>query len=362
MNKSISLLKKALLALAIVAAATAAAAPKLKVGDPAPTLQVSKWVQGDPVAGFDKDKVYVVEFWATWCGPCKVSIPHLNELHNQLKDKGVVFIGQDVMEEEAEKDVPKFVRGMGTNMTYRVALDDKSKDKDGAMSATWMQAAEQGGIPTAFVVDKKGSVVWIGHPMELEEAMLLKVVAGTFDEKAAAAEHAEKERKQAAIGEAGRKLGQAMESKNWDEADAAVAELDKLLPPMVRGQLEMVRMDILFGKKDMKGGYALATKIGEKEPEGSPQLNQLAWKLATDEGLEPRDLNLAETLILKALKGDGAKDASILDTKARIQFLKGDKEGAVKTEEEAVKLAGDRLKSSLEKTLNSYKEGKVPKE
>ena len=345
-----------------MAVATAAAAPKLKVGDPAPTLQVSKWVQGDPVTGFERDKVYIVEFWATWCGPCKVSIPHLNELHNKLKDKGVVFIGQDVMEEEAEKDVPKFVRSMGTNMTYRVALDDKSKDKEGAMSASWMQAAEQGGIPTAFVVDKKGSVVWIGHPMELEESLLLNVVAGTFDEKAAAAEHAEKERKQAAIGEAGRKLGQAMESKNWADAEAAVAELDKLLPPMFRNQLDLTRMDILFGKHDTKGGYALVTKIGESEQEGSAQLNQLAWKLATDEGLEPRDFNLAETLIQKALKGSGAKEASFLDTKARIQFLKGDKEGAVKTQEEAVKLADDRLKGDLEKTLAAYKEGKLPKE
>jgi thiol-disulfide isomerase/thioredoxin len=50
----------------------------LKVGDAAPKLQVAKWVQGEEVKEFDKAKAYIVEFWATWCGPCKASIPHLN--------------------------------------------------------------------------------------------------------------------------------------------------------------------------------------------------------------------------------------------------------------------------------------------
>src|SRR5512140_3275077 len=91
-----------ILALAVMAASlpTLAAAPKLKIGDPAPKLQTGKWIQGDPVKGFEKDKAYIVEFWATWCGPCRVSIPHLNEIHNKFKEKGLTVIGQDCWERD----------------------------------------------------------------------------------------------------------------------------------------------------------------------------------------------------------------------------------------------------------------------
>src|SRR5947207_870817 len=81
-------------------AAFGAWAPKLKVGDAPPKLQPGKWLQGEAVTEFKSDKVYVVEFWATWCGPCKESIPHLNELQKKYKDKGVVMIGQDIWEDD----------------------------------------------------------------------------------------------------------------------------------------------------------------------------------------------------------------------------------------------------------------------
>src|SRR5438270_4074430 len=125
-------LLRLLASVAIVAAAAqmSVCAADLKVGDPAPKLQVAKWVQGDPVKAFQKGKAYIVEFWATWCGPCRVSIPHLNEIHNKFKDKGLIVIGQDCWETDESKVQP-FVKKMDDKMTYRVALDDKEGNEKG---------------------------------------------------------------------------------------------------------------------------------------------------------------------------------------------------------------------------------------
>jgi thiol-disulfide isomerase/thioredoxin len=166
-----------------------AAAPTLKIGDSAPKLQVSKWVQGDAVGAFEKDKAYLVEFWATWCGPCRSSIPHLNKIHNKFKGQGLIVIGQDCYERDEAKVGP-FIKEMGDDMTYRVALDKKLDAKDrGRMAETWMQAAGRSGIPSAFLVDKHGKIAWIGHPMELGDNVVTAVLAGKWDAKKALADY-----------------------------------------------------------------------------------------------------------------------------------------------------------------------------
>jgi thiol-disulfide isomerase/thioredoxin len=136
----------------------------LKVGDPAPKLQTGKWAQGEPVTEFQKWKAYIVEFWATWCGPCRASIPHLNDIYTKYKDKGLIVIGQNCWERD-DSLVEPFVKNMGKKMTYRVAFDDKQDSEKGKMAETWMAAAGQNGIPTAFLVDTKGLIAWIGHPI-----------------------------------------------------------------------------------------------------------------------------------------------------------------------------------------------------
>ncbi|MBX7258453.1 MAG: TlpA family protein disulfide reductase [Candidatus Hydrogenedentes bacterium] len=137
-----------------------------KLGDPAPALSIQEWAKGGPVVLADgKGKTaYVVEFWATWCPPCRESIPHLTELQKKYKDKGLVVIG--VTSEEAS-DVKPFVEAQGDKMDYVVAVD-----KDGETTAAYMDAFGEDGIPHAFIVSPEGKIVWHGHPLDgLDEAV-----------------------------------------------------------------------------------------------------------------------------------------------------------------------------------------------
>ena len=94
-----------------------------ELGDPAAALQVIEWVKGKPVdiASGKGKTIYVVEFWATWCPPCRESIPHLSELQKKFKDKGVVIVGVSGEKSEA---VTNFVAKMGSKMDYTVAIDN----------------------------------------------------------------------------------------------------------------------------------------------------------------------------------------------------------------------------------------------
>ncbi len=74
---------------------------------------------------------------------------------------------------------------MGDKMDYRVASDDTSDGSRGKMAATWMQAAGENGIPTAFLINGDGKVAYIGHPMTLD-TVLKNYTAGKLDIKAEA--------------------------------------------------------------------------------------------------------------------------------------------------------------------------------
>ncbi|MBQ7590414.1 MAG: redoxin domain-containing protein [Verrucomicrobia bacterium] len=150
--------------------------PSAKLGEKAKALTISEWVKGSAVDVTDGKNVYVVEFWATWCGPCRNTIPHLTELQKKYKDQGVVFVG--VSSEKAE-EVKPFVQEMGDKMDYNVAVD-----KDDATDKAYMAAYGQNGIPCAFIINKESQVVWVGHPMEMETP-LKEVIEGKYDLSAA---------------------------------------------------------------------------------------------------------------------------------------------------------------------------------
>lgn len=200
-------------------------ADDLSLGSPAPKLEVRKWYKGTPVTSLEKDKVYVVEFWATWCGPCIEAIPHVTELAKKNPD--VTFIGVSVFEEFKDDVLQKFIDKMGSKMDYNVGY---SGFRDG-MAQSWMIAANQNGIPTSFIV-KDGVIQWVGHPMSLEKP-LSEVKAGTYDlaaNKKSFDETAERTKKETAKSKAFKDCTDLFESGKRIEAKARLAELEKEYP------------------------------------------------------------------------------------------------------------------------------------
>ena len=154
------------------------------IGHAAPPIRVAEWVSGSPLDHFETGKIYVVDFWATWCGPCQAAIPHLTRLAKEHAGK-VEIVGISISETqdgpqdlEYIKRVRKFVAKMGDRMGYRVGVDTPDKQ----MHRAWFKPADTAGIPTAYIIDRKGLVAWvgIGTPEDIER-ILKEVMAGTFD-------------------------------------------------------------------------------------------------------------------------------------------------------------------------------------
>jgi thiol-disulfide isomerase/thioredoxin len=330
----------------------------LKVGDPAPKLEVGKWLKGDEVPNLDHGKIYVVEFWATWCGPCKQSIPHLTELHKKFGDKAT-FIGVSSFETNWDGVAP-FVAGEGDQMDYDVAMDklENPKDREGFMAKNWMEAAHQDGIPTAFVVDKDGKIAWIGHPMELE-GPLTKIVDGTWDRAAAEkafdkAAAAQKAQENSPLNVTYAAYGAAMKNKDYEKAIAAADKLGKIDPRYENLALNLKLPAYAALNKgaeyDKAARKLMASPMG-KDPTG---MNQIAWYIVDPESkLSPRNLKLAHELSSKAVELTGRKQAELIDTLAWCEYWMGHKSQAADLEKEAMsKVDGD--KTTYETALKRF--------
>ena len=316
----------------------------LKVGDNAPAITIADWVKGEPITGLEKGRVYVVEFWATWCGPCRVSIPHLTEMAHKYKSQGVTFIGISSSDKSTEI-VKKFVDKMGDKMDYTVAVDKKR-----ATDKAWMEASGQGGIPTAFVVDREGKIAWIGHPMSYLESVLGQIVTGKFDAKKQMEMEAKAETTM-------KEFSTAAKSKDWDAALKAVDTYASLDASHAEQAASMKFSVLLKGKKDYTAAFAYGNQlVATTYKDNAQALNDVAWRILDDESLEKRDLDLALKAAQRAAELTKFEDGMILDTLARAYFEKGDKAKAVEFQTKAVeKTTDEEMKTEMQDTLEKYK-------
>lgn len=129
------------------------------IGKKAPELKVEQWLTKAPAPEEVAGKFVLMEFWATWCGPCIMTMPHLQELSEKYKDRLVIY---SVSNEDPGK-VREFVKENG--YTYPIGTDEKGRTKE---------ELEIRAIPHGLLVNPEGIVVWQGHPMALQDAAFLE--------------------------------------------------------------------------------------------------------------------------------------------------------------------------------------------
>ncbi len=404
MNKIIRVIIVIFTATIVMSHLTEAHAASL--GDKAPGLQIKEWIKEEPVdlSVCFKTNIVVLEFWATWCPPCRASIAHLTELQKKYKEQGVIFIG---ISNEDTNTVKTFVDEMGDKMAYTVAVD-----QDGLTSSNYMTAFQLQGIPHAFIIDKEGRIAWSGHPMDKMEEAIDSLLAGTYDiDKAQKLftvrqkmkdffDLLEENKDEPAIEAKGKELEQldremggimpdgakfdtaairkrvslnllltqyqkAVTEDNTSKMEEIIGKIKTLSPQEFNVQQFQndVRMYIAFDRyfkaitepADDDKIDRLAKKLDELNSENAWMLNQYAWTLLTDKNIKKRDMEMALNVARKAYKACKGKDSAIVDTYARALYDNKCVWRAIRAQKKAIKLAEDEeTKLVFTQTLLKY--------
>jgi thiol-disulfide isomerase/thioredoxin len=306
-------------------------AASLKVGDLAPALKVSKWLQGEEVKAFKPGKVYVIEFWSTTCAPCIAFMPHLAELQKQYQDKDVTIIGCTAAAfNDTEAMAAAFVKKRGPALRYRFAFaDDRT-------FAAWMTAAAQQAIPCTFVVDRTGRIAYIGNPLYLG-VVLDKVVAGASTAKEVG-EEVGKIRDEFTVVSGTLSRGPQAYLRALKAFEAKYPALADFFPAM-KSKLSFLPK---YGKPGEAKKYAQRLLAKAIKREDRLVLALVSALFRQGDAKENKDL-LA--LAVKAAEAEvritGGKDAQTLIALADVHFISGDKAKAREFARKAVAAAAD---------------------
>jgi peroxiredoxin len=143
----------AVMTLALGLSATASVytlAGNIAAGASAPTFQLAA-MNGKPLALDDlKGQVVLINFWASWCGPCRQEMPILDQLYRSYQAAGFTLLGVNV--EPSAGDAQKFLKG--TPVSFPILFDPQSKVS---------KLYEVSGMPSTIIVDRKGNVRYVHH-------------------------------------------------------------------------------------------------------------------------------------------------------------------------------------------------------
>ena len=295
-------------------------AAALAVGDKAPPLAVEAWLKHRQPAVVQAGKVSVVEFWATWCGPCLANIPHLTSLQKKYASRGLVVIGATSNDKwgNDRHSVESLIAAKGPAFDYAVAWLPESRGVDdvGIFRNPWFRASEVEWLPCAYVIDRNGRIAFIGDPM-MVDGVVKAVLDGSFDLSAA---------------------------RSQDQmARQARAMLKDLQPAIDRGDvagaLRVARAITAGpGRNDPRTLLIVADALSKSKP--SPKREQLDVALAAAQ----RSVDLTKSL-----------SPGMLDLLAHVWFLRGDVKKAIEIESRAIQLSEGPMRDAQKKNLDTYR-------
>jgi len=330
-------------ALILSLATTAFGQRGLNVGDDAPGLDIEEWIKGEETS-IERGRVYIIEFWATWCAPCHTTIPILTDLLSEYGDRGLTVIG--ISSEEVDVVRP-WVRSQGSKMDYIVAVDRRR-----STSNAWLQAAGLAGIPAAFIVDRNGKIAFIGNPHPKADGprmweILAKVLAGRFDPQL---ERDAESRLKAARG--------ARKTRTWRMAfkhyDDVIEMSHTVFAEIALERFEMMLVDM----EDHEAAYKYARErlMGEFFADDPGALAMLAEKIATDSKLdkEDRDLDVALEAAQTAMNMAGQREPDAYATLALVRYHRGELDQAINLQKKAYFIAKPKRKPQYKRVLEAY--------
>jgi tetratricopeptide (TPR) repeat protein len=278
-------------------------------------------------------------------------------LQSKFKDKGVTCIGVTSVDENGNtlEAVEALVKKREDKIGYSIAWD-----KQRTTNEAYMDAARQGGIPCAFLIDQEGLLAWVGHPMELDEP-LEKVVEKKWDLKKAAAEFKEELDANKAMEEVTEEFEKFQEAMGKEDFAAALKIMDEVAEkkPVLAPRLAMGRFFVLLESKQYDKAYAAAEQAADKYySKKAPELEHMARTILELEGVEKPNAELAVKLASRA--AEVAPDhAGALDTLAMAYDKKGDFAKAAETLKKSISMAEkhkapDEILKELKDRLAEY--------
>lgn len=327
------------------APAQAPAEPTLKVGSTLTPEVFGKleWVQGDALKEWEPGKIYLIECWATWCGPCIAAIPHVNELNKKYYEKGLRVYGINVWEDGKDK-VETFVKKKGDGMSYPVAYTGKG----GAFETEWLKPAGVNGIPHTFVL-RDGKLLLNAHPSSLTDEVIEALLSGEEGVKKAIAKLDEAKALTAKYYDAIRGFSIAARTQKTDEMAARLAEMKELRgddPRIVGYEIELA-----VAKKD----WAVAEKQLAEIPESPMKamtIQQSARVIAEAPEAPEAVLRAAATAYQPVVEKMGAP--TDFQSLATLQWKLGDKQAAIASIKSASTKAADERYSQAGFTAEPY--------